>query len=158
VTKKELIAWAAGFWEGEGTICCTANNWSIQLKNCDTQMLERFMTVVGTGKIYAEKRVVGKPIFVWQTGRSDDIYRITGLFWKYLSDRRQDQIIDVILKRETYLQGRSVWGASRADAISKGRGQNKINWQDRDEVLAYRAAYMRDRRKKMKELHVRGIR
>jgi hypothetical protein len=46
------IAWAAGLFEGEGTITICGGSLHLRVQMTDLEVLERFCQIVGTGKIY----------------------------------------------------------------------------------------------------------
>ena len=46
------IAWAAGLFEGEGTITRCDGRLHLRMQLTDLEVLERFAEIVGTGKIY----------------------------------------------------------------------------------------------------------
>jgi hypothetical protein len=107
MTRKEEIAWAAGFYEGEGCIIYSRSErssvWRITVVNTDLEPLERFMKVVGAGSIYEvpkKYQAHHKKCFQWQTARSADIYAVVDLLWDHLSARRKEQINDTIRRRE----------------------------------------------------------
>jgi hypothetical protein len=50
--RDERIAWAAGFYEGEGSVTLIGGRLAVQIKNNDREPLERFRTAVEAGKIY----------------------------------------------------------------------------------------------------------
>ena len=69
---NERIAWAAGFFDGEGCVNLVRNSnrksWypELQVGNVHKQSLERFRDIVGTGKIYARKIVRDyRQMYVW---------------------------------------------------------------------------------------------
>ena len=102
--NKIELAWAAGFYDGEGSVSCTANNgnpytrvqMSIGQKNdaegnvCET--LRRFLTAVGIGKIYA-KSVTGKEINMsqYQVCRRIEVESVLLALWPYISEVKKVQ-------------------------------------------------------------------
>jgi hypothetical protein len=46
------IAWAAGFFEGEGSVTRHGTQFALQIKNTDLEPLERFRNAVEAGTIY----------------------------------------------------------------------------------------------------------
>ncbi|HYY33714.1 MAG TPA: hypothetical protein VE693_09085 [Gaiellaceae bacterium] len=47
------IAWAAGLFEGEGSITHVYGRTQLRIQMADHEVLERFLKIVGVGKIYA---------------------------------------------------------------------------------------------------------
>jgi hypothetical protein len=92
------IKWAAGLFEGEGTIHVALNTICLSMSQVDIWPLERFLNTVGTGKIYGPY-TYGQKKPIWE-------YRCTGwlrcgqvvdLMWNDLSPRRQQQIENAVL-------------------------------------------------------------
>ena len=101
-TQHEALAWAAGFYEGEG-YCGTTHDRRrvlpgvvITIHNTDLGMLERFQECVyGLGRIYGPYSYRGpdrKPMYRWAAQRFDHAQAVAAFLWPLLSDRRQDQI------------------------------------------------------------------
>jgi hypothetical protein len=65
------MAWAAGLFEGEGTITLCGSVVHLRLNLTDFEVLERFWEIVGTGKIYGpytsgyRDGYTRKPRWVW---------------------------------------------------------------------------------------------
>lgn len=100
---KELI-WAAGFFDGEGSISCSPNNGkpnsrlqlSIGQKNYQGQIaptLLRFHEAVGVGHIY-HKAKTGKEINQHQflACKLDDVRKCVNLLWPFLTSPKRAQI------------------------------------------------------------------
>jgi hypothetical protein len=51
-TRDEEIAWAAGFFEGEGCISETGGQFTLRLNNTDEEAIRRFDDYVQLGRIY----------------------------------------------------------------------------------------------------------
>jgi hypothetical protein len=91
------LAWAAGFFDGEGTTSyLKSNNWigprmSLTQKNEDT--LKRFLNVVGFGKIYKNNTRVG--MFCWACQRKEDVNTILNKLWPFLSEQKKNQALSV---------------------------------------------------------------
>jgi hypothetical protein len=48
----EQLAWAAGLFEGEGTITMCGLTFTLQLKNTDESVVDRFIEIVELGHVY----------------------------------------------------------------------------------------------------------
>jgi len=105
------LAWAAGFYDGEGSMSCTSNNghlytriqFSIGQKDyngCVDERLERFKAVIGVGKIYV-KALRGRETNQHQflIMKTLDIRKAIGLLWPYLSIPKKRQAIRALLLR-----------------------------------------------------------
>ncbi len=105
MTGVEEIAWATGFYDGEGSVSCTSNNGNpntrIQLsvgQRNDRKTgkiagtLVKFHKVVGRGHIYRKTRV-GKEINQHQfvVCRAVDVEYVVSLLWKNLSLQKKRQ-------------------------------------------------------------------
>jgi len=99
-------AWAAGLFEGEGSIVSymVTNRkppWSssyrrrlLTLKMTDEDVVRRFHQIVGAGRVSALKRSTKyphwKPQWAWECTRWDEIENILRRFLPYLGNRRRD--------------------------------------------------------------------
>jgi hypothetical protein len=72
--ESAQIAWAAGLFEGEGTIVDSAGPVQLRVKMTDLDVLERLLDVFGVGEIYGPYESgsrdghVRKPHWVWICG------------------------------------------------------------------------------------------
>jgi hypothetical protein len=73
------LAWAAGFFDGEGTICTqgaketTKRYLKIRVAHCEPQPLRRFADAVGLGNVTgpnAQKNPAWSPYYSWQLAGS----------------------------------------------------------------------------------------
>jgi len=102
------IAWATGFYDGDGSMCCTSNNGKkyqrLQLtigqkdyngKVADT--LVKFKNIVGCGYIY-QKNKKGKEINQHQffVTKREDVKKVINLLWKHLSISKKNQAIKAL--------------------------------------------------------------
>jgi hypothetical protein len=97
------IAWAAGFFEGEGTISLrtlrTAGNRygqvSLEVTSTDLDVLERFATVVGVGNIKPKANKANllqrKQQYMWRVGSRPHTERILTAFKPWLGVRRVEK-------------------------------------------------------------------
>lgn len=98
------IAWAAGLFEGEGSILYgkytypsgrdyTRRRLSMQMS--DEDVLRRFVAIVDAGKVievtrqHRVNRENHTVMFVWEINRWADVERITKAFLPYLGERRR---------------------------------------------------------------------
>lgn len=97
-TKIDL-AWAAGFYEGEGSCCCTYNNGKkynrIQItlaQNNDgdspAETLIRFRKIMGCGYLY--KKTDKQHQFVAQS--ANDVLECINTLWDYIGTKKKEQI------------------------------------------------------------------
>jgi hypothetical protein len=91
------IGWAAGLFEGEGSICIfeTKHNVLPQIRLAitmtDRDVLVEFCRVVECGRVGPERRYGRehhKPSYVWQIGNRADVERILLAFLPWFRERR----------------------------------------------------------------------
>lgn len=92
--KENMIAWAAGIFEGEGTICISKETTFkyIGVTSTDYDVLERLKLNFG-GKIYSngpKKKSHWKDAFIWRLNQEDSI-KFLDLIYEYLLSRRKER-------------------------------------------------------------------
>lgn len=107
IIDREQLAWAGGLFEGEG-------GWSQQvytttkginryypranLVSSDLDILEKFQTTVGFGKISPKRTNIGtKCMWVWQTSSVEQTVALCAMLWEWLGSRRRSRIREIIL-------------------------------------------------------------
>jgi hypothetical protein len=106
------IEWAAGLFEGEGSITCNkiskrknSIRVTVQLTTCDKDVLERFVDIIGKGKLmgpYTGQRENNKEKYVWYVQNQADCLYVIGQLYPHLGQRRKekaDEMISMILER-----------------------------------------------------------
>ena len=104
------MAWAAGLFEGEGSIQVPGKRsnrpgnrlpW-LSMGSADKDMLDRFAALVG-GKVRGPYRGQGKntpehyrPMYHWQLMGIERIQLVLREFWPYLGERRRARAADAI--------------------------------------------------------------
>jgi hypothetical protein len=90
------LAWAAGFFEGEGSATMHGPRFAAQIKNNDAAALARFRTCVEAGRIYGPymdpsrfKNV--KPFWMWLCHDTEAIHVMSALA-PWLTERRLLQL------------------------------------------------------------------
>jgi hypothetical protein len=104
------IPWAAGLFEGEGSILIApprnnrpgTNTPYMSMGSVDRDVLERFATVAG-GKVYGPYQGQGhktpehwKPIYQWRLHGVERVQLLLREFWPYLGERRRAKAADAI--------------------------------------------------------------
>lgn len=104
------IAWAAGVFEGEGSIIHSVQKTgnrgnrstrrALTVKMCDLDVLQRMKRVTGAGNITgptirnAERG--WRPQWAWQVTRWDDVQRVLTAFLPYLCERRTAKAVELL--------------------------------------------------------------
>jgi hypothetical protein len=94
------IEWAAGLFEGEGSLSYdkSSNCWKLKIEMTDLDTLEDFHAAVGyvgnlSGLIKPPSRPDHwKPYAIWATGARQVVFDLVMLFYNYLGSRRQDKV------------------------------------------------------------------
>ena len=95
------LAWAAGFFDGEGTISFKPNGKGnkgrpdIQIAQSEVYPLERFKLAVGVGKVYGPYgpyTTQSKPYWLYDAGLPANVQLVIERMWKYLSPTKRGQI------------------------------------------------------------------
>ena len=112
--RREQLAWAAGFFEGEG---CFSSAFQpkrsgdggklayavTSLRQKDRDLLERFRDIVGFGGIYGPYG--GTDVSSWQAQKRGDVQRLVDLLGEWLSPRRLTKAAECLrLEGESRLQ------------------------------------------------------
>jgi len=103
MNRKQKLAWAAGFYDGEGSSSCGSNNGnphsriqlSIGQKNDGDEIAEtliKFQKAVKIGNIYKKVRI-GKEINQHQylISKEADVKCVLKLLWPYISSKKKNQ-------------------------------------------------------------------
>lgn len=92
------VAWAAGLFEGEGTIGYQEQNGRIRVRfalaTTDLDVLEHFREAVGCGYINGPKwrELSTKPIWLWAATSRADAALLSDLLYPFLGDRRRSAL------------------------------------------------------------------
>lgn len=97
MASRETIAWAAGLFEGEGSVVLRIQNEraviALSLGSTDLDVLERFKSVVGAGQIGRESRsssLGNKPFWRWRCAAQADVARLTDMLLPFMGERRRN--------------------------------------------------------------------
>lgn len=94
VASETELAWAAGFFDGEGTtsVLKTQRDKYAYLRMSVSQKqrecLERFLNIVQKGKIYKGNT---REIHSWDCYKKDDVEDVLTYLWPYLSQIKKEQ-------------------------------------------------------------------
>jgi len=93
-TGQKSIEWAAGLFEGEGTLYKRSDNrWQIRIKMTDLDVLEDFFKVVDAGRLTGPYHPPSlkshhKAFWHWETVKKDDVLKVVSALLPYLGYRR----------------------------------------------------------------------
>ncbi len=99
---REQLAWAAGIFEGEGSISVSGSNnrnhIGLQMGSTDYDVVATFYRIVGVGHIYGPyvRGVNRKPLMAWQTGKFEDAQATLAMLWPWLHERRQATVVSAL--------------------------------------------------------------
>lgn len=94
------LAWAAGFFDGEGTFTVRRSSQGYRspvfsVHQVDPRPLRRFHQAVGgLGNFYGPSPGRGRrsPIYHWATGRFEHIQAAAAMLWLWLSEPKREQL------------------------------------------------------------------
>jgi hypothetical protein len=129
--KTTEIAWAAGFFDGEGTAYAARNGSGrrylvLTVANTEREALLRMQRVIG-GRIYEQRdrfnTLARKPLLVLKIMRREEVQRAVDRLWPYLGTQKRSAILDARRLEEGNppLSGRERWETRRARYGPSGR-------------------------------------
>lgn len=94
--NEHEVAWAAGLFEGEGSVYAEDQNGRRYLRFCltstDEDVIQRFARIVGVGKVYGPYAGTNKPRYDWRTMKAADGSAAAVLLAPWLGQRRRMQL------------------------------------------------------------------
>jgi hypothetical protein len=105
-TWKEELAWAAGFFDGEGHISRRVNDAAppqvIVGQHYDPVCLHRFQAaVLGIGKVYGpyiyKTKPNNGPAFMYKVSSFENGQAVIAMLWKFLSEPKRQVIEEIYL-------------------------------------------------------------
>ncbi len=112
MARSDDLAWAAGLFEGEGSIVCNLihnrNNsyrTSVSMSSSDKDVLEKFTEIVERGTVlgpYKSKYPNRKDKYDWAVQNYSDCLFVLGQLYPHLCERRKakaDQFINIAIER-----------------------------------------------------------
>lgn len=110
--SRENVAWAAGLFEGEGSIIwATVRNRNPKLppwKRCglslhmtDEDVVRKFHSIVGVGKVngpynYSTKNTKRKSSCYWNVQSFEKMQAVIVMFWPWLGERRRNRYKEIL--------------------------------------------------------------
>lgn len=146
------LAWAAGIFEGEGSLSLAAGKYPrITVSMTDEDTMRRFARAMEVGKIYGPyTRGRHKPYHAWTACTFEDVQYAVCLIWFGLGQRRRDQTRKTL--RASVVTGHSVkWRTCKNghawtpdNIISQASGYKRCR--------TCRLAYSREWKRRQREL------
>jgi hypothetical protein len=97
--NREELAWAAGFYDGEGTFCLDQGRLSMSLAQINPEVLIRFKAAVnGLGRVYGPYQRKVKTHSQWWVfcpTSFEHTQAIVAMLWSFLSSPKKEQIVKV---------------------------------------------------------------
>ncbi len=101
--QPDLVPWAAGLFEGEGTFFCKTqgtrgSGCQLRLGMTDRDVVERFQDIVGCGGLYVGKPGTGsqKPMYNWYLYEASNVVKVIEAFLPWLGERRTAKALEVL--------------------------------------------------------------
>jgi hypothetical protein len=91
---KYELAWAAGLFDGEGSVGHYKYATQLMISQVDRRVLDRFLAAVKLGKIhgpYMPKGKQQKPVFRYGVHNFEHVQQIAACLWAYLSPVKKEQ-------------------------------------------------------------------
>lgn len=93
--KREELAWAAGFFDGEGNVHYhKTGNVEITIGQIDKEVLQRFMSSVGVGYVYGPyipKNKNWNPVYYYKVSGWVKCQHVMAVLWSWLSTIKKEQ-------------------------------------------------------------------
>jgi hypothetical protein len=98
VINREELAWAAGFFDGEGH--CSGSrrkgDISMNMAQVDPRPLGRFHAAIwGLGKFVGPNKSSsknGNEFYIWRTTNHEHVQAIVAMLWTFLSEPKREQV------------------------------------------------------------------
>lgn len=172
MTEREQIAWAAGLFEGEGSICVKRDARTervymrLVMSTTDRDVMERFAEVVACGNVTGPTwhTMSKKPIWRWCVSIEEEVRRLADLFSPFLGKRRRTALLEMFYEIENQPPPRHYYRdrthCKRGHELTEG---NIMRWGDgvrrcrtceRDRSTRRRHTQIEDVAARMQELMV----
>lgn len=96
--KAEDVAWAAGIFEGEGTIVLRPDYHGarVSIRMNDQDVIERVYAIMGFGKMSA-RDCDGKPQYNYQLDNAEHVCAFLAAVWRFLGSRRKARAAEALV-------------------------------------------------------------
>ena len=96
---RELLAWAAGFFDGEGNAQLNKKSYPrVQINQLDREVLDRFTEAVGVGKVYGpyQHNSHKNSYFQYQVNGFERVQAVMAMLWPWLGSAKRSQFAAVL--------------------------------------------------------------
>jgi hypothetical protein len=119
-TSREQLAWAAGFFDGEGHIRNQDyGTLRLTVTQVDTRPLARFiMAVKCLGNVigpYGDSRGKRQPVYMFSASSFEEVQAIVAMLWCFLSAPKREQVVKAFRDRREYLDAKLASGLSQRE-------------------------------------------
>jgi len=106
-TKHTELAWAAGFFDGEGHTRNVRGAVMIQIGQVTREELDRFQRAVGVGRVlgpYQRSRfgVPSQPLHFYYATSYAEVQHVIAQMWSWLSSAKREQARAALVRSRTY--------------------------------------------------------
>jgi hypothetical protein len=149
IPNREELAWAAGFYDGEGSLSISpANNTTIKMdiSQNDRDVLDRFYNAVGgRGKVYGPygryrpNDLSNNPYWVFVVSNFQDAQAVIVMIWPFLSTIKRAQAAKALTTMRDHIQRMDSWRngqTSKAKNVYWDKSRNK--WLARIRIAGIR--------------------
>lgn len=103
--NREDLAWAAGFFDGEGSTSAIKRTWgnpprsksyvrmSIRQKAVNREVLDKFCRITGLGKVGSSVETACGPMHHWYLQRYEHCQALLAMLWPWLGTAKKQQAI-----------------------------------------------------------------
>lgn len=110
--NREELAWAAGFFDGEGcSACSTAPQLMLMIGQCNLDILIRFHHAVGLGTVHkmpAPISIKHSQGYRWQASTLEECQAVIAMLWLFLSPIKQEQYYQAMQRYKQIRQERNM--------------------------------------------------
>lgn len=107
--SREELAWAAGFFDGEGYIAghnCRGSGQRLQIPQVDRRALDRFQRAMGFGKVVGPwPNGKFSPRYHYRVGRFAEVQAAIALMWTWLGPVKKEQARNALREVSARLDG-----------------------------------------------------
>lgn len=140
---REELAWAAGFFDGEGSVWCRGDGTGLglEINQARPEPIERFLRIFPFGKIYIKKTRLNDraklPQWVFRVGRHENVQQVVVSLWPWLTAQKKEQATKAL----------TTWNHRPKQRAVHGLGIHLYDYPSRSEFgKAYQAALRKKRK------------